>query len=102
MKGVIVSFFKKSIPAPLVFCLFSGLLIGTGFGLSVPLIVLSHSEKVSSYEEVAAASMVEDALRLAGKANAEEAGFSYITGVQKYDGPRLAQSMPIETKEAWL
>ena len=101
MTGVIVNFLKKSIPAPLVFCLFSGLLIGTAFGLSVPLIVLSHSEKVSSYEEVAAASMVEEALRLVGKTGEEE-GFSYITGVQKYDGPRLAQSMPIETKETWL
>jgi protein-L-isoaspartate(D-aspartate) O-methyltransferase len=102
MTDTLVNFFKKSIPAPLVFSLFFGLLVGTSFGLSIPLIVMSHSEKVSNYEEVAAASMVEDALRLAGKANAEEAGFSYITGVQKYDGPRLAQSMPIETKETWL
>jgi protein-L-isoaspartate(D-aspartate) O-methyltransferase len=102
MTGVIVGFFKKSIPAPLVFCLFSGLLLGTGFGLSVPLIVLSHSDNVASYEEVAAASMVEEALRLAGKLGEEPEGFSYITGVQKYDGPRLAQSMPIETKETWL
>jgi len=102
MTDVIVNFLKKSIPAPLVFSVFSGLLIGTSFGLSIPLIVLSHSEKVSGYEEVAAASLVEEALRLAGKSNADEGGFSYITGVQKYDGPRLAQSMPIETKEAWL
>jgi len=104
MLGVIVSFFKKSIPAPYVFSLFFGLIIGTSFGLSIPLIVLSHSEKVSSYEEVAAASMVEDALRLAGRTSSEGEGFSYVTlpGVQKYDGPRLAQSMPIETKEAWL
>jgi len=104
MAGIIVNFFKKSIPAPPVFALFSGLIIGTSFGLSIPLVVMSHSEKVATYEEVAAVSMVEDALRLAGRNNSEEEGFSYVTlpGVQKYDGPRLAQSMPIETKEAWL
>jgi len=103
MNGVIINFFKKSIPASWVFSVFSGLIGGTVFGLSIPLIVLSHSEKVASYEEVAAVSMVEDALRLAGKSGSEEA-LSYVTlpGVQKYDGPRLAQSMPIETKEAWL
>jgi len=104
MANAFTDFFKKSIPAPLVFCVFSGLLIGTSFGLSIPLILLSNSERVSSYEEVAAVSMVEDALRMAGRSNSEEEGFSYVTlpGVQKYDGPRLAQSMPIETKEAWL
>lgn len=87
----------------MVFAVFSGLIIGMLFGLSLPLIVLSHSERVASYEEVAAASMVEEALRLAGKSSSEE-DFNYITlpGIQKYDGPRLAQSMPIETPEAWL
>jgi len=104
MKDFLLSILKKSIPASLVFSVFSGLIIGTSFGLSVPLVVLSHSERVASYEEVAAVSMVEDALRIAGRTNSEEEGFSYVTlpGVQKYDGPRLAQSMPIETKEAWL
>jgi protein-L-isoaspartate(D-aspartate) O-methyltransferase len=104
MTDILINFLKKSIPASLVFAVFSGLIIGTSFGLSIPLTVLSHSERVASYEEVAAVSMVEDALRLAGRSNSEEEGFSYTTlpGVQKYDGPRLAQSMPIETKEAWL
>jgi len=104
MANAFIDFFKKSIPAPLVFSVFSGLVIGTSFGLSIPLIVLSNSERVASYEEVAAVSMVEDALRLAGRSNSEEEGLSYVTlpGVQKYDGPRLAQSMPIETKETWL
>jgi protein-L-isoaspartate(D-aspartate) O-methyltransferase len=103
MKDIFINFFKKSIPASLVFSVFSGVLIGTSFGLSIPLVVLSNSERVASYEEVAAVSMVEDALRIAGKSSSEE-NFSYITlpGIQKYDGPRLAQSMPIETKEAWL
>lgn len=104
MIEIIINFFKKSIPAPLVFTLFSGILIGTVFGLSIPLILESHSEKVATYEEVAAGSMVEEALRLTGSSSPEEAGFSYTTlpGIQKYDGPRLAQAMPIETKEAWL
>jgi protein-L-isoaspartate(D-aspartate) O-methyltransferase len=104
MTDIFLNFFKKSIPASLVFSVFSGVVIGTSFGLSIPLIVLSNSERVASYEEVAAVSMVEDALRIAGRSSSEEEGFSYITlpGIQKYDGPRLAQSMPIETKEAWL
>jgi len=104
MANAFTEFFKKSIPAPLVFSIFSGLVIGTSFGLSIPLILLSNSERVASYEEVAAVSMVEDALRLAGRSNSEEESFAYVTlpGVQKYDGPRLAQSMPIETKETWL
>jgi len=103
MKDILLNFFKKSIPASLVFSVFSGVIIGTSFGLSIPLVVLSNSERVASYEEVAAVSMVEDALRIAGRSSSEE-NFSYITlpGIQKYDGPRLAQSMPIETKEAWL
>jgi Protein-L-isoaspartate carboxylmethyltransferase len=102
MTDVIANFFKKSIPASLVFSVFSGLVIGTLFGLSVPLIVLSHSETVASYEEVAAASMVEDALRQAGMTDEEALSSVTLPGMQKYDGPRLAQSMPIETKEAWL
>ncbi|MDR2717324.1 MAG: protein-L-isoaspartate O-methyltransferase [Treponema sp.] len=104
MPRIFVNFFKKSIPASHVFAVFSGIVIGTLFGLSIPLMVLAHSERVASYEEVAAVSMVEDALRLAGRSSSEEEGFSYITlpGIQKYDGPRLAQSMPIETKEAWF
>jgi protein-L-isoaspartate(D-aspartate) O-methyltransferase len=103
MKDILIDFFKKSIPASLVFSVFAGVLIGTSFGLSIPLVVLSNSERVASYEEVAAVSMVEDALRIAGKSSSEE-NFSYITlpGIQKYDGPRLAASMPIETKAAWL
>jgi len=103
MIGIISNIFKKSIPASVVFSVFSGVIIGTSFGLSIPLVVLSNSERVASYEEVAAVSMVEDALRIAGKTSAEE-NFGYVTlpGIQKYDGPRLAAAMPIETKEAWL
>jgi len=104
MKNIFIDFVREKIPAPIVVAVFTGLVIGVSFGLSIPMLVASNSEKVASYEEVAAMSMVEDALRLAGRLGSEEAGFSYVTlpGIQKYDGPRLAQSMPIETKEAWL
>jgi protein-L-isoaspartate(D-aspartate) O-methyltransferase len=100
----ITAFLKKTIPAPIVIAVSSGIVVGGVFGLSVPLLVAAHSERVASYEEVAALSMVEDALRFAGRSHSEETDFSYVTlpGIQKYDGPRLAQTMPIETKEAWL
>ena len=100
----ILTFLKKTVPVPIVIAVSSGIVVGGIFGLSVPLLVAANSERVASYEEVAAMSMVEDALRFAGRSNSEEAGFSYVTlpGIQKYDGPRLAQTMPIETKEAWL
>jgi protein-L-isoaspartate(D-aspartate) O-methyltransferase len=97
-------FFRRSVPASIVVAVFSGLVFGILFGLCIPVLVASNSERIAGYEEVAALSMVEDALRLAGHKNIEDAGFSHITlpGIQKYDGPRLAQSMPIETKETWL
>jgi protein-L-isoaspartate(D-aspartate) O-methyltransferase len=100
----IKTFLNKPVPVPIVIAVSSGIVVGGVFGLSVPLMVAAHSERVASYEEVTALSMVEDALRLAGRSGSEEAGFSYVTlpGIQKYDGPRLAQAMPIETKEAWL
>jgi len=100
----IKTFMKKSVPVPIVAGVFSGVILGGVFGLSVPLLVAANSEKVASYEEVAALSMVEDALRFAGRSTKEEADFRYETlpGIQKYDGPRLAQTMSIETKEAWL
>ncbi|MDR1837831.1 MAG: protein-L-isoaspartate O-methyltransferase [Treponema sp.] len=99
-----LNFFKKNVSASTVIAIFSGVFLGTSFGLSIPVVVESRLEKVASYEEVSALARVEEALRIAGRGGAEEAGFSYVTlpGIQKYDGPRLAQSMPIETKEAWL
>ena len=99
-----ISFFSRTIPAPLVIAVCAGLVTGTVFGLSIPLLVADHSERVAAYEEVAAQSLVEEALKVAGQSVTNETGFMYVTlpGIQKYDGPRLAQSMPIETKEAWL
>jgi len=104
MKGLLLNFFRKSAPAPVIVSVFTGIIIGTLFGLFIPVLLESRSERVATFEEIYAQSMIEDALRLAGYSNSEEAGFSYVnlSGIQKYDGPRLASSMPIETKEAWL
>jgi protein-L-isoaspartate(D-aspartate) O-methyltransferase len=48
--------------------------------------------------------MAVEAMRLASVDRVDDPEFSYVTlpGIQKYDGPRLADSVPIETKEAWL
>jgi len=104
MADILLNFFNKSIPASVVVAIFAGFFMGTSFGLFIPVIVASNSERVASYEEVAAQTVVDDVFRLAGRGGSEETGLSYITlpGIQKYDGPRLAQTMPIETKEVWL
>jgi protein-L-isoaspartate(D-aspartate) O-methyltransferase len=93
-----------SVSSRVVGALCAGLTAGTVFGLSIPLLVSSRSERVAAHAEVAARSMIEDAQRAVSGGGSGEAGFSYVTlpGIQKYDGPRLAQSMPIETREAWL
>jgi protein-L-isoaspartate(D-aspartate) O-methyltransferase len=97
------NFFSKSVPSSLVVAVCIGLVLGTVFGLFILILTGRQSERVVSYEEISARYMVEDVLRLAGHSETDEA-FLYITlpGIQKYDGPRLAESMPIETKEAWL
>jgi len=98
------TFFTKTVPSPIIISICAGITAGAAFGLSVPMLVGSHSERVATYEEVSAQYMIEDAMRIAGRSSSEQAGFMYVTrpGIQKYDGPRLAESMPIETKEAWL
>ncbi|MDR0324384.1 MAG: protein-L-isoaspartate O-methyltransferase [Treponema sp.] len=102
MIELVMNFLRKSIPASIIIAIFSGIIAGLLFGLSVPMALASQAERVVSYEEVAAQSMVQEALRLAGRSGEE--GLSYITlpGIQKYDGPRFAETMPIETREAWL
>jgi protein-L-isoaspartate(D-aspartate) O-methyltransferase len=46
---------------------------------------------------------MDDILKRAGYSETDD-DFIYVTlpGIQKYDGPRLAETMSIETKEAWL
>ncbi|MCL2834644.1 MAG: protein-L-isoaspartate O-methyltransferase [Treponema sp.] len=97
-------FFFKTIPVSIVISVCSGIVAGAAFGLSIPAVVNAHSERVASFEEVSARYMIDDALRNAGGTSPHEEGYISVTlpGIQKYDGPRLAESMPIETKEAWL
>jgi len=100
-----IKIFSKTLTPSLVATACTGLLIGTVFGLFIPFLVGKHAERVVSYEEITAQYMMEDALRLTERSDSDEADFAYITtlqGIQKYDGPRLAESMSIETKEAWL
>ena len=99
-----ITFFTKTVPTPIIIAVCSGIAIGTTFGLSIPALVASNSERVASFEEVSARYMIDDALRLSGRSDLDDDGFVYVTlpGIQKYDGPRLADSMPFETKETWL
>jgi protein-L-isoaspartate(D-aspartate) O-methyltransferase len=104
MLNLFIGFFRKSLPASVVAAIFSGITIGILIWFFISFGVSSNFEEVTSYEEIAALFVADDAFRFAERSNSEETGFSYVTlpGVQKYDGPRLAQSMPIETKQAWL
>jgi protein-L-isoaspartate(D-aspartate) O-methyltransferase len=81
-------------------------LIGFIFGLVLPALVSSKSERVVSYEEVAAQSAVQEAAKMAVAfgVDSPEYGLAYETlpGVEKYDGPGLARSMHIGTKETWM
>ena len=99
-----MSFLSKSIASRPVVTLCIGMVLGMVFGFFIPFIVSSHSEQIVSHEELAAYTYAEEALRIAALDQNEEPGFSFVSlpGIQKYDGPRLAESMPIETKEAWM
>jgi protein-L-isoaspartate(D-aspartate) O-methyltransferase len=97
---------QNSVSALVIVVLAGGLVIGFILGLSLPMVVSAKSERVVSYEEVAAQYAVEEAAKIALEMGVDspEYGLAYETlpGVKKYDGPGLAQSMPIETKEVWL
>jgi protein-L-isoaspartate(D-aspartate) O-methyltransferase len=101
-----VKIFETPVPAVLVVILLTGWIIGLASGLALPLLVSARSERVAGYEEVAARFAVEEAAKLAIEMGVDspEYGLAYETlpGANKYDGPGLAQSMPIETKEVWL
>ncbi|MDR2630838.1 MAG: protein-L-isoaspartate O-methyltransferase [Spirochaetaceae bacterium] len=97
---------SNSVPALVIVALVVGLIIGFVFGLTLPSLVSAKSERVLAYEEVAAQSAVEEAAKLALQLGVDSPEYSRayetLTGGEKYDGPALAQSMPIETKEVWL
>ncbi|MDR1211715.1 MAG: hypothetical protein LBK40_05745 [Spirochaetaceae bacterium] len=101
-----MKFFLNSISAVVVVTLAAGLVLGFIFGLTLPLLVSSQSERVVSYEEVAAQTAVEEAAKIAVEMGTDSAeyglAFETLPGVAKYDGPALARSMSIDTKEAWL
>ncbi|MDR1420428.1 MAG: protein-L-isoaspartate O-methyltransferase [Treponema sp.] len=100
------SFFRRTVSAFNVIIMVSGLMLGFLFGLLLPLAVSAKSERVAAYEEVAARSAVEEVTKIAAEKGKDspEYGLAYETlpGVRKYNGPGFAQSMPIETREAWL
>jgi protein-L-isoaspartate(D-aspartate) O-methyltransferase len=101
-----MNFFRSSVSANLIVVLFSGIVIGFIFGMVLPNLVSEKSERIVSYEEVAAQSAVQEATKIAVTLGIDspEYGLAYETlpGVEKYDGPGLARSMPVGTKEAWL
>jgi len=87
-----------------VVTLVSGFTMGLVFGLFLPLLISAKSERVVSYEEAAALFAVEESGGAAVGEDSPEYGltFEVLPGAKTYDGPALAQSMPIETKEVWL
>jgi protein-L-isoaspartate(D-aspartate) O-methyltransferase len=99
-----VKFIEKSAPASVVVSLVTGIVAGFVFGLFLPRLVAAKSERVVSYEEAAALFDVEEGGDVTAVEGDPEYGltFEVSPGAKKYDGPALAQSMPIETKEAWL
>jgi protein-L-isoaspartate(D-aspartate) O-methyltransferase len=103
---MVMNFFRTTVSAGMVTILSAGLFLGFIFGLALPAVVSSESERVMSYEEVAAQSAVQEAAKIAVAfgVDSPEYGLAYETlpGVEKYDGPGLAQSMPVGTKEIWL
>jgi protein-L-isoaspartate(D-aspartate) O-methyltransferase len=99
-----MNIFSKYVAARPVIALSFGLFFGLTFGFVVTFMVSYNAEKIVPHNELTALAMADEAMRLASMDGATEMGLSYVTlpGIQKYDGPRLAASMPIETKEAWM
>jgi protein-L-isoaspartate(D-aspartate) O-methyltransferase len=86
-----VKIFQRSIPGDTTILLVIALMLGVSCVRSMG----SKDERVVDYEEViSAAPQVPD--------EAPVAGTQVTEGAKKYDGPGLARSMPIETKEGWL
>lgn len=83
-----------------------GLAAGLILGLVLPGLASVRIERVAAYEEAAAQSAVEEAVQAAVQHGSESPEFALaaesLPGTLKYDGPAVARSMPIETKEVWL
>jgi protein-L-isoaspartate(D-aspartate) O-methyltransferase len=99
-----MNIFSKSVAARPVVTLCIGLSLGLIFGFIVTFMVSYNTEKIVPHEELRARAAADEAIHFASMDEAAETGYSYVTlpGIQKYDGPRLAASMPIETKEVWM
>ncbi|MDR2177813.1 MAG: protein-L-isoaspartate O-methyltransferase [Treponema sp.] len=94
----------KAIPAHIVVSLVSGIVVGLVFGLVFPRLISAKSERVVNYEEAAALNVPEAGAEAASAEGDPDYGLAFEVppGAKSYDGPALARSMPIETKEAWL
>jgi protein-L-isoaspartate(D-aspartate) O-methyltransferase len=94
----------KSVQANIIVALAGGFAGGLVFGIFLPLLISSRSERVVGYEEAAALFDLENPDEEAAVEGDPDYGltFEVLPGGKTYDGPALAQSMPIETKEVWL
>jgi protein-L-isoaspartate(D-aspartate) O-methyltransferase len=94
----------KGVPALVIVSLVSGMGLGFALGLLLPRLIAAKSERVVSYEEAAALLSHEEGGDTVPVEGDPDYGLTYevLPGIKRYDGSALAQSMPIETKEAWL
>jgi protein-L-isoaspartate(D-aspartate) O-methyltransferase len=93
----------KTIRATIITALAAGFAAGLIFGIFLPMLISAKSERVVSYEDAAALFDSENPEEAAAEGDPEYGlTFEVLPGAKSYDGPALAQSMPIETKEAWL
>jgi protein-L-isoaspartate(D-aspartate) O-methyltransferase len=94
----------KAIRANIIIALAGGFTAGLVFGIFLPMLISAKSEQVVSYEEAAALFAAGNPEEAAAMEGDPEYGltFEVLPGAKRYDGPALARSMPIETKEAWL
>jgi protein-L-isoaspartate(D-aspartate) O-methyltransferase len=92
------------VPVSIVVSLVTGIAVGFVFGLFLPRLITAQSEQVVRYEEAAALAGPEESAGAVPAEGDPAYGFTFEVspGAKKYDGPALAQSMPIETKEVWL
>jgi protein-L-isoaspartate(D-aspartate) O-methyltransferase len=94
----------KAVRANIIVVLAGGFTAGLVFGIFLPMLISAKSERVVSYGEAAALFEGENPEEAAAAEGDPEYGLTFEAppGAKKYDGPALARSMPIETKEVWL
>jgi protein-L-isoaspartate(D-aspartate) O-methyltransferase len=97
----------RTVSARIVLTLTGALGCGFLFGVFIPPLISAKTEQVVSYEEAAAASPAEEAARKTaeegqGSTGENDSAYETLRQTQEYDGPGFAQSMPVDSKEAWL